>query len=277
MHFFQIICSGFYTSKLNGQIIQLMNKFLKVLQYCLSPVLNVRRTIVGFSQYPHYFVDWMRYRYLWGSDQAPLIDIHPCLFDRTVATSFDSHYTYLNAWAFRRILGENPDKHIDIGSQVSFIATLSSILPVTFIDLRPIDINLSGLTAQKGSILKIPYSDQEIVSLSSLHVIEHVGLGRYGDPLDMEGSQKAIAELSRVLAPGGKLYIGVPVGKPKTCFNAHRVFDPVKVIHWFAEYGLTMENFSCVFDNGDYSENTSPSELMEADYACGMYQFTRMI
>jgi hypothetical protein len=219
----------------------------------------------------------MRYRYLSESDQAPLIDIYPCLFDRTETTSYDSHYTYLNTWAFRRILEENPDKHIDIGSQVSFIATLSSILPVTFIDVRPIDINLSGLTAQKGSILKIPYSDQEIVSLSSLHVIEHIGLGRYGDPLDPEGSKKAIAELARVIAPGGKLYIGVPIGKPKTCFNAHRVFNPIKIVDWFADYGLTMENFSCVFDNGDYSENINPSVLMEADYACGMYQFTRKI
>ncbi len=33
-----------------------------------------------------------------------------------------------------------------------------------------------------------------------MHVVEHVGLGRYGDPLDPDGDLKAIAELKRVTA-----------------------------------------------------------------------------
>jgi hypothetical protein len=35
-----------------------------------------------------------------------------------------------------------------------------------------------------------------------MHVVEHVGLGRYGDALDPKGDARACAELARVLAQG---------------------------------------------------------------------------
>jgi len=47
-----------------------------------------------------------------------------------------------------------------------------------------------------------------------MNVVEHVGLGRYGEPLDPEGDIKAMRELRRVLAPGGSLLFVVPVGRP---------------------------------------------------------------
>ena len=58
-----------------------------------------------------------------------------------------------------------------------------------------------------------------------MHVVEHIGLGRYGDPVDYDGDLKAIAELQRVLAPGGNLFFVVPVGQPRIMFNAHRVYS----------------------------------------------------
>ena len=62
---------------------------------------------------------------------------------------------------------------------------------------------------------------------------EHIGLGRYGDPLDPLGTRKAAAELQRVLAPGGQLLFSLPVGRPRVEFNAHRVHDPHEVASWF--------------------------------------------
>jgi hypothetical protein len=45
-----------------------------------------------------------------------------------------------------------------------------------------------------------------------MHVVEHVGLGRYGDPIDANGDAQAIKELKCVLWPGGVLYFVVPTG-----------------------------------------------------------------
>jgi hypothetical protein len=62
-------------------------------------------------------------------------------------------------------------------------------------------------------------------SLSSLHAIEHFGLGRYGDPIDINGHLKAITNLHLMLKPKGKFYFSVPIGKQRIEFNAHRVFS----------------------------------------------------
>jgi len=106
-----------------------------------------------------------------------------------------------------------------------------------------------------------------------LHVIEHIGLGRYGDPIDPNGSIKACKELQRVLKPNGTLYISLPIGKPRICFNAHRVHDPREVIEYFNK--LDLVEFSVVDDAGDFVEKVSPNNYAEQSYACGMYVFKK--
>ena len=103
-----------------------------------------------------------------------------------------------------------------------------------------------------------------------LHVAEHIGLGRYGDPLDPLGTRKAAAELERVVAPGGQLLFSLPVGRPRVEFNAHRVHDPAEVASWFSRCSL--REFAGVDDGGVFRRHRSLDELAGATYACGMYQ-----
>ena len=49
-------------------------------------------------------------------------------------------------------------------------------------------------------------------------MLEHIGLGRYGDPIDPQGTEKAATELQRVLAPGGDLYLSLPIEKESRVF-----------------------------------------------------------
>ena len=62
-------------------------------------------------------------------------------------------------------------------------------------------------------------------SISSLHAIEHFGLGRYGDPIDYYGFEKAIDNISKLLEISGHFYFSVPIGPQRIEFNAHRVFS----------------------------------------------------
>ena len=73
--------------------------------------------------------------------------------------------------------------------------------------------------------------------VSCMHVVEHVGLGCHGDPLDANGEpQKAISELEkRVVRPGGVLYFVVPTGVPGIFFNAHRVYAAQSVLGYFED------------------------------------------
>jgi len=133
---------------------------------------------------------------------------------------------------------------------------------------------MAGLLNCSGDILNLPFADQSLSSISCLHVAEHVGLGRYGDPLNPDGTRLACAELQRVLAPGGDLFFAVPVGRPRVCFNAHRIHTPEIIIDFFE--GLNLVEFSGVHDDATFAERVSPGEFSNSIYACGMFWFCRL-
>lgn len=246
----------------------------------IDPVVNPRQIASSMLHYGKFLKDLFAYRSMVEGDGSmsgiPVTELYPCLHDRTEKTTFDHHYIYLNAWAFRRIVADNPAVHVDVGSQLAFVTLLSSIVPVTFIDLRPANIELPGLEGKNGTILSLPYADGTVGSMSSLHVIEHIGLGRYGDPLDPRGTELAIRELSRAIAPGGKLYIGVPVSRnERICFNAHRIFSPATIINACSYCGMQLAEFSYVDDSANMHWNESPDALNGSDFACGMFVFTK--
>jgi SAM-dependent methyltransferase len=155
-------------------------------------------------------------------------------------------------------------QHVDIGSDVKFVGMLTTITNVTFVDIRPLEIKLKGFISKCGSIVALPFDDRSISSLSSMHVIEHVGLGRYGDPIDPLGTVRACKELSRVLAPGGKLYLSVPIGESKVQFNGQRIFAIEEIVRLFN--GLRLVEFSFVDTDGTYRENAKyPSVKLRDD------------
>ncbi|MGO9444872.1 MAG: DUF268 domain-containing protein [Thiobacillaceae bacterium] len=202
-----------------------------------------------------------------------LADSHPCLLDWIAQTPFDPHIFYQSAWLARRLALPCPTEHVDIGSDIRMISVLSGFIPTEFLDYRPLQASLPGLRCGSADLMQLDRPDGSIPSLSCLHVIEHVGLGRYGDPVDFAGSARAAAELSRVLAPGGRLYVSVPVGRQRVCFNAHRVFDPKGFTTLFPK--LSLMHFSHVDDAGQFHEGSSVGNACNNEYACGMYVFTK--
>ncbi len=121
--------------------------------------------------------------------------------------------------------------------------------------------------------LWFPFGGRAIESLSCLHVAEHVGLGRYDDPLDPKGTLKTGYELTRVLSPGVSLLFAVPVGQPKVCFNAHRIHAAEPICEYFS--GLELREFSGVHDDGRYVKRVAWDTFRCSEYACGMYWFQK--
>lgn len=62
-----------------------------------------------------------------------------------------------------------------------------------------------------------------VVSFSSL---EHSGLGRYGDALNLWGDILEVVRTWRVTRDGGALVVGVPYGNDEVKFNAGRWYGP---------------------------------------------------
>jgi len=166
------------------------------------------------------------------------------LKDKTEKTLVEPIYFFQDTWAAQKIFQANPKHHYDIGSAVKTVGIISQFVPTTMIDIRPIDISLDNLFFMKGSILNLPFRNNSIESISPLCVVEHIGLGRYGDVLDPYGSEKAIKELKRVLKKGGNLYFSVPVDKEcRLYFNAHRAFTRNYILELFRDLILLEEKY----------------------------------
>lgn len=203
-----------------------------------------------------------------------LRDFYPQIKDKTFTTGFDRHYVYHVAWAIRKVLEARPEVHTDISSSLYFCSTLSAWLPVKFYDYRPAQIELSGLESQSADLTRLPFADNSLPSLSCMHTVEHIGLGRYGDPIDPNGDLKAAAELSRVLAPAGHLLFVVPVGVPRIEYNAHRIYSYEMVQQMFP--ALKLKEFYFIPENsGSPITNPNPEVVSRERYACGCFLFSK--
>lgn len=196
------------------------------------------------------------------------------------AGCLDGHYFIQDIWAAKKILENNPINHYDIGSRIDgFISHLLVFRKnITLIDIRPLDIDIDELKficADATNLEKI--KDNSIESLSSLHAVEHFGLGRYGDLIDPEACFKVMKAIQRVIKPSGKIYFGVPIGpKNKLCFNAYRIFNPLTIINEFNE--MTLVEFSYIknFKIKRVDINSIENEINNiTEYSCGLFEFIK--
>jgi len=159
-------------------------------------------------------------------------------------------YFFQDQLVARWIREASPARHVDVGSRLDgFVGMLSVFREVEVIDIRPAPCRVPHVTFHQLDLMEdlpapwVGCAD----SLSCLHNLEHFGLGRYGDPLEPLGHEKGLAQLKRIVKPGGRLYLSVPLGPSRVEFNAHRVFSARDLVGWFAE-GWEIERFAVIDD-----------------------------
>ena len=204
--------------------------------------------------------------------------LYPILTDKNDQGGvMNGHYFHQDLYVARMIHIANPKKHLDIGSRTDgFVAHVAAFREIEIIDIRPIKSTAKNISFRQADLMNLPtdligYCD----SISSLHAIEHFGLGRYGDPIDYFGYLKAIDNISKILSTDGTFYFSVPIGPQRIEFNAHRVFSISYLIEVLSN-SYEIQQFSLVDDKGDFFENI---ELEEKDirsnfncqYGCGIF------
>ena len=243
-----------------------------------SVIKHIRYLGRRTAQYYKFRREFIRFKTLINSHRFPVewTDRYPRMGESTSKSAFDRHYIYHTAWAARVLARTRPSEHIDISSSLYFAAILSALIPIRYYDFRPPELQLNNLSVDHADLMALPFQDRSISSLSSMHVVEHIGLGRYGGPLDPDGDLKAISELKRVTAIGGDLIFVVPVGQPKLMFNAHRIYSYDQIIGYFTDF--EMREFALIPDEPkDGGLIPAPSkDLVNAQrYGCGCFWFRK--
>lgn len=218
-----------------------------------------------------------------GSDAGfPFGSKRPIFEDRfSESGSASGHYFHQDLLVARKIHGNKPVRHVDIGSRTDgFIAHVAVFREIEVFDIRDQNNEIKNINFRKADLMKLPDEMVEYTdSISALHSIEHFGLGRYGDPIDYYGHEKAILNITKILKKGGKFYFSVPVGPQRINFNAHRVFSLQYLIDLLS-VNFRIDTFSFVDDSGDLTEN-APLIQSEIDrnygcfYGCGIFELTK--
>jgi hypothetical protein len=237
-----------------------------------------------FRGLPSYFKDYrLLSSQLKNNSDFKYGKFYPALNDKFMSSGvMKGHYFYQDLLVARRIFEHNPKKHIDIGSRVDgFVAHVAVFRNIEIFDIRQLESTIHNIRFKQADLMKmqddmIDYCD----SISSLHAIEHFGLGRYGDPIDINGHIKAIDNIYMILEPQGRFYFSVPIGNQRIEFNAHRVFSIEYLLKIF-ENRFLIDFFSYVDDNGDFYENvklTSDSikQNFNCHYGCGIFELTKI-
>lgn len=205
-------------------------------------------------------------------------DFWKCLDDNTSSSGFDTQYEYHQAWAARILAQTKPKTHTNISSKISFNVIISAFIPIDFYDFRPAQIFLDNLESKQADLINLPFEENSIESLSCMHVIEHIGLGRYGDDINPNGDLIAIDELKRVLAKGGDLLFVVPVGKPRIQYNAHRIYSYEMIMEYFKDFEL--KDYTLIPDNAleiGLIKNATQKLTDKQEYACGCFWFKKAL
>jgi len=217
-----------------------------------------------------------------GND-FPFGRMYPCLQDRNEGAGTDSgHYFHQDLLVAGKIFKKNPQRHVDIGSRLDgFVAHVATFREIEVLDIREVRSRIQNVTFRRMDLMDrdsrlINYCD----SVSCLHALEHFGLGRYGDRLDINGHLIGWKNIHQLLIKGGTFYLSVPIGKQRIEFNAHRVFSLEYLVN-LCQGLYTIGSFSYVDDAGDLVLNAplTPENIasnFNCHYGCGIFELTKI-
>ncbi len=206
----------------------------------------------------------------------------PCLTDR-YASGGDTrgHYFHQDLYVAQLIKRAGPRRHVDVGSRVDgFVAHVASFRDIDVLDIRHTDTTVPGITFHTYDLMSGDGSwDARCDSLSCLHSLEHFGLGRYGDTIDLDGWRKGWDGLVRVVEPGGTIYLSTVIGPQRIEFDAHRVFELGTIIE-LVSGSCEIIGFAYIDDAGDIHRDVDWSGSAAASsfgcqYGCAILTLRR--
>ena len=113
-------------------------KFLRVINKVLLRYINPLKIFYFLKNYTLYLIDIARYFSRHGSENLRLLNLYPCIDEKTSATPLDIGYFYQDTWAAGKIFNKKPKYHMDVGSTALLVGILSKFTKVCSVEIRPL-------------------------------------------------------------------------------------------------------------------------------------------
>lgn len=160
------------------------------------------------------------------------------------------------------------EKVLDLGCTESPLPLQLAALgyQVTGFDFREYPYGHPNLTIVQGDMINLPFEKETFAAVCSISTLEHVGIGFYTDPREIEqADKKAMNEITRVLQPGGIFVLTVPYGVELQ--NEHqRVYDQKALGNLLSSFEVSERRYFRSVDLPQASCNTWVEiEQLEAD------------
>ena len=234
------------------------------------------KAISSLQFYPRY----LKERRAWIKKGGKIKENYMILSDYAdSAGTAKGHYFHQDLLVSQLINKHKPIRHIDIASRIDgFVAHVASYRTIEVLDIRPLKESEHENIKFVQADLMDPQDLGQTDSLSCLHSIEHFGLGRYSDQIDIDGHNKGIMNLVNLVSTGGRLYISFPIWQAdEVHFNAHRVFHPETILkHQSIKECMKLIRFDFVDDFGDLHSDSSINDFdKNIKFGCGIYTFQK--
>ena len=182
---------------------------------------------------PQYSLRWrgaVRVLNRFPRTKARLADLLRALLQRVFAPSMVTTERVLEyPFAFQN-LGGVTGPVLDVGCCYSGmpVALASRGFRVVGVDFSPYPFKHPNFRAVRGDAMRLPFASGTFGGALAISVVEHIGIGHYGDPLVEAGDRVTVSEIARILRPDGRAIVTVPFGKARTD-DVQRVYDPPRL------------------------------------------------
>jgi len=241
--------------------------------------LQIKRIIKKVPNNDWYKLDYIKFKKMLGENENfPILDNYPCLNDKDENSGIaKGAYFHQDIYVAQQIYLNSPIKHVDIGSRIDgFVAHIAVFRQIEILDIRQLESNVKNISFIQADLMSDNFNCVEYCdSISSLHALEHFGLGRYGDNLDPQGHINGFKNITTILKKGGLFYFSVPMGTQRIEFNAHRIFNLSYLIDWVSG-DFNIISFSYIDDNGDFHENVKITQFeinssLNCNHGCAVF------
>ena len=243
-----------------------------------------KQLILALKGFPYFFRNKKELRKQLSKSKIPfsITNYYPCPVDRfDQAGTIPLHYFHQDLYVARRLFENNPSKHVDIGSRLDgFIAHAAVFRQIEVMDIREIRNEIPNVIFLRTDLMSNDFGLNDYCdSVSCLHTIEHFGLGRYGDPVDINGHIKGLNNIVKMLKKNGRLYLSTVIGSQRIEFDAHRVFS-VQYLIDLLDKNFSIERFSYIDDENNLHPSAELSEANINDnfgcnYGCGIFELIK--